>query len=68
MAERALFELRLDALEQRYPGPVPRPAHWSGWRVVPRVIEFWQDMPFRLHDRLVYRREGTGWATTKLYP
>ena len=47
---------------------IPRPPHWSGFRLVPRHLEFWQDRPFRLHDRLVYERDGSAWTTERLYP
>jgi pyridoxamine 5'-phosphate oxidase len=51
-------------------GSVPRPPYWSGFRVVPMLIEFWHDRPFRLHDRVTFQREklGAPWKKTRLYP
>jgi pyridoxamine 5'-phosphate oxidase len=70
LSSRAELESRFAEVEARYPGEdVPRPAHWSGYRVLPASIEFWQDMPHRLHDRIVYRCEnGRNWQATRLYP
>jgi len=49
-------------------GEIPRPPHWSGFRIVPRRIELWRDMPFRLHERKVFHRDGEGWRLEMLYP
>ena len=47
---------------------VPRPPYWYGWRVVPNYIEFWEEQPFRLHDRETYTRDGNAWKVGRLYP
>jgi pyridoxamine 5'-phosphate oxidase len=49
-------------------GEIPRPQHWSGFRVLPARIEFWRDMPFRLHERRVFHRDQEGWREEMLYP
>ncbi len=49
-------------------GEIPRPPHWSGFRIRPVSIEFWHDRPFRLHDRVVFEADGAGWKKTRLYP
>ncbi len=50
-------------------GSIPRPDFWSGYRIVPETIEFWREAAFRLHDRVLYRREAAGnWSRTRLYP
>jgi pyridoxamine 5'-phosphate oxidase len=49
-------------------GHIPRPAHWSGFRLKPVSIEFWADRPFRLHDRVEFTRAGDGWEKVRMYP
>jgi pyridoxamine 5'-phosphate oxidase len=49
-------------------GNVPRPPHWSGFRIIPRSIEFWHDRKFRLHDRIEFRRDGDSWSKVRMYP
>lgn len=69
LSSRAHLVAEVAKLEARYLGrPVPRPPHWSGFRVLPHWIEFWVSGTFRLHDRTVYERVEGGWRVTKLYP
>lgn len=70
LSDRAAFEARLLKYENKFEGQaVPRPPHWSGWRLCPVRIEFWQAQDFRLHHRIAYsREEGAVWTTTLLYP
>lgn len=60
---------RVAEFERRFAsGDIPRPPHWGGFRLVPRVIEFWKNMPSRLHVRHRYTRLGAGWSVDTLYP
>ena len=69
MKGRFDLERRVARTVARFPvGTVPRPEFWSGFRIIPERIEFWTSHEFRLHDRLVYHRDGDGWTTEKLYP
>jgi pyridoxamine 5'-phosphate oxidase len=69
LESRGALEARIVEQARRFEGAEPpRPAYWSAWRVVPAAIEFWRDRPFRLHDRLLFERDGEGWRRTRLYP
>jgi pyridoxamine 5'-phosphate oxidase len=69
LPSRATLEVRVQEYEKKYEGQsVPRPPHWKGYRVIPQLIEFWQDMPFRLHDRVIFTKAAQGWDRARWYP
>ncbi|WP_068877615.1 MULTISPECIES: pyridoxamine 5'-phosphate oxidase [unclassified Phenylobacterium] len=69
LPDRLALEKKIAEVGLRFGlGKVPRPPHWSGFRVAPQSIEFWRDRPFRLHERLVFERAAGGWATRRLFP
>ena len=69
LPDRLAFEKRIAEFGLKFGlGKPPRPPHWSGFRITPQSIEFWRDRAFRLHERLVFHRQGEGWTTQHLYP
>jgi pyridoxamine 5'-phosphate oxidase len=70
LASRATLEERFARFARQYAedAVVPRPANWSGFRLTPRRIEFWHEQPFRLHDRVLFVRDGDGWRKERLFP
>jgi pyridoxamine 5'-phosphate oxidase len=70
VASRAVLEMQVQDVLRRHPGgaDVPRPRRWGGFRVLPSRVEFWQESPDGLHDRIRYRREDDGWIMERLSP
>lgn len=69
LSNRAILVKDVAKLALRYGiGSVPRPPYWTGVRVIPRKIEFWEGKPNRLHDRILYSKTARGWIITRLYP
>lgn len=71
LSSRDVLEAKIQHYEAKFfDSPIPRPSYWSGFRIVPTEIEFWMSRPFRLHDRIVFRRDAPhdSWHKTRLYP
>ncbi|GJE55711.1 MULTISPECIES: pyridoxamine 5'-phosphate oxidase [Methylobacterium] len=69
LADRPTLMAEVAALSERYDdGPIPRPENWTGFRIDPVQMEFWQNGDFRLHDRVRFSRDGAGWSRSRLYP
>ena len=69
LESRETFDAEYEATEKRFAGvTVPRPPFWGGYRIEPTRVEFWYGRTSRLHDRILYLREGSRWKVTRLYP
>lgn len=66
---RETLARRVEELDEEFGnGPIPRPPHWGGFRLVPDYLEFWDDGAHRLHDRIIYEKQGQEWRTDRLFP
>jgi pyridoxamine 5'-phosphate oxidase len=68
VADREVLEVKLAEASKRWRDAPPRPAHWGGYRLAPERFEFWQGRKDRLHDRLCYRKSGSGWKIERVAP
>jgi pyridoxamine 5'-phosphate oxidase len=68
LTSRELLISRVQELDAEFPGEIPRPAYWKGFMLRPERMEFWKNREGRLHDRLLYIRDGNGWRKERLFP
>lgn len=68
LTDREMLENRVAEFAQKFPTEVPRPPHWGGYKLKPRVIEFWQGRPSRLHDRIIFSLENNSWKIFRKNP